>query len=106
VVARAEIRGQSDDGIGQRESPLERSCAKNTDNSDAFYSFRKLTEVEYGVKAPCPSRYGVTDLCTLGIGETYHPVPDAAAVLTAQDADDILNDDSNSFSPQCLADDT
>jgi hypothetical protein len=27
--------------------------------------------------------------------------PETAAALTAPDANDILNDDSNSFSPQC-----
>ena len=58
VVARAKIRGERDDGIGQRQSPFQTSLAKNGTRARVFYSFCNLSEGNSRVKAACPSGYG------------------------------------------------
>ena len=72
VIARAEIRGESDDGIGQRESPVQDGVRKLHENRGAFYSFaryRRGSSVSRrrarSLRSERPARGG--------IAETYAP---------------------------------
>jgi hypothetical protein len=60
--------------------------------------------VKCRVKSPCLSRYGV-GICVRGYPRKSQFDLESPSALTASDADDILNDDSNSFSPRYPKDD-
>ena len=57
----------------------------------AFYFFRKLSEGNSRVKAPCPSGYDAREGRTPRIRQEIHCVHEAADALTAPYPNDILN---------------
>jgi hypothetical protein len=97
VVAHTEIRSESDNGVGQRNSPFQKLRAINGNARGAFYSFRKLSEGNSRVKAPCPSGYDVRETQTPNIRQKVCFVPETADTLTAPHPNDILNGEGNGF---------
>ena len=63
----------------------------------AFYFFRKLSEGNSRVKAPCPSGYDVRETQTPNIRQKVCFVPETADTLTAPHPNDILNGEGNGF---------